>query len=179
MSREKSETRTKILETTWRLMENERAEVVHMKDIAKAAGISRQAVYLHFPSRAELLIATTIYMEEALGLEARIRRWQTATNGVELLDTFVEFWGNYLPEVYGVAKALIAVYETDAAAAEAWDGRVAEIRGGCQRSIEALATEGGLAPEWTIDSATDLLATMLSVENWEKLTRQRGWSTGE
>ncbi len=179
MSSEKPETRTRILETTWRLLEEQSAAAVHMKDIAKAVGISRQALYLHFASRAELLVATTIYMEEALGLDARIARWRTATNGIELLESYVEFWGNYLPEVYGVAKALIAVYASDAAAAEAWDGRLAEIRSGCQISIAALARDGLLAPAWSPATATDLFATLLSVEQWEKLTRRCGWSTPE
>jgi len=160
-------------------MEQQNAQDVHMKDIAKAAGVSRQAVYLHFASRAELLVATTIYMEEALNFEGRVQRWQEATSGVELLDSFVEFWGSILPDIYGVAKALIAVYDTDTAAAEAWNGRLGAIRQACHTSIKALAADGMLDDGWTIDTATDLFATILSVEQWEKLTGQCGWSTSE
>lgn len=160
-------------------MEQQNAQAVHMKDIAKAVGISRQAVYLHFASRADLLVATTIYMEEALGLNERIEQWRMATSGVELLETFVELLLNHLSQVYGVAKALIAVYETDEAAAEAWDGRLAAIRDGCHTTIKALAHDNMLAPEWTLDTATDLLVAMLSVENLETLTKKCGWSAEE
>ncbi len=55
MSSENIETRTRILDATVRMLEEQGGRGVRMGDIAKAAGISRQAVYLHFSSRAELL----------------------------------------------------------------------------------------------------------------------------
>lgn len=158
-------------------MEQQRGQGVRMSDIAADVGISRQAVYLHFTSRAELLAATTIYMEEALSMNRRLRRWEAATSGIERLDAYVEFWGNFVPEIYGVARALMADYETDTAAAKAWDGRMAALRDGCQVSITMLATDGMLATEWTREEAVDLFWMMLSVPNWEQLTQGCGWST--
>ena len=93
-----------------------RGQEVRMSDIAKAAGVSRQAVYLHFNSRTELMVATTHYIDQVRGLEERLQRYRSATDGVEILDEFVEFWGNYIREIYGIAKALLAVRETDEAA---------------------------------------------------------------
>ncbi|MBL4878008.1 MAG: helix-turn-helix transcriptional regulator, partial [Hyphomonas sp.] len=55
MSSENLETREKIMRATWKLLEESGGSGVRMSDIAKAAGISRQAVYLHFPTRADLL----------------------------------------------------------------------------------------------------------------------------
>ena len=37
------------------------------------------------------------------GLRERRRRFNAATSGVERLEAYVEFWGNYIPEVYGMA----------------------------------------------------------------------------
>ena len=65
---------------------------------------------------------------------------------------------------------------TDEAAAMAWKERMQAMRDGCRAAIEALEAEGGLAKEWKPETATDLLWTMLSVENWEQLTRTCGWS---
>ena len=48
MSSENLETREKIMRATWKLLEESGGSGVRMSDIAKAAGISRQAVYLHF-----------------------------------------------------------------------------------------------------------------------------------
>jgi AcrR family transcriptional regulator len=150
------QTRSKILEATRRLLEERRGRDVRMRDIADAAGISRQAVYDHFGSRAKLLVETTHYVDEVRGLEERRRRFREATGGVERLEAYVEFWGNYIPEVYGT-KALLAVRETDEAAAAAWDDRMGAVRESCRTTIEALHRDGLLAPEWSRDVAVDLM----------------------
>ena len=173
-------TRTRILATTWRLLvDGQRGQIARMGDIAKAAGLSRQALYLHFGSRTELLVATTRYGDEVLGLPERLRRYEAATAGVDVLDAFIEFWGRYIPEIYGIARALLAARETDEAAAAAWDDRMAAVRDGCRNAIEALERDGRLAPLWSRDTAIDLLWTMLSVRGWEQLTIERGWTTDE
>lgn len=179
MSSGELETRTRILEATRRLMEEQRGQGVRMRDIAEAAGVSRQAVYLHFGSRAKLLVATTHYVDEVRGLEERRRRFRAATTGVERLEAYVEFWGNYIPEVYGMARALLAARETDEAAAAAWDDRMGAVRESCRITIEALHRDGMLAPEWSRDEAVDLLWTMLSIRNWEQLTIECDWSTSQ
>jgi AcrR family transcriptional regulator len=179
MSSGELETRTRILEATRRLMEERRGRDVRMRDIADAASISRQAVYDHFGSRAKLLVATTHYVDEVRGLKERRRHFEVATTGVERLEAYVEFWGNYIPEVYGMAKALLAVRETDEAAAAAWDDRMSAVRNSCRRTIEALYRDEMLASEWSREEAVDLMWTMLSIRNWEQLTIECGWSTGQ
>ena len=176
MSSENSETRIRILKTTMQMLEERRGRGVRMADIAKQAGISRQAVYLHFASRAELLDATTKFLDERLELDSRLAPSRAARSGRERLALYVEFWGNYVPEIYGVAKALLLVMDTDEAAAAAWRDRMSAMRDGCRAAIDALYSEGTLASEWTRQSATDVLWTMLSVANWEHLTIECGWS---
>ncbi|MCA1707958.1 MAG: TetR/AcrR family transcriptional regulator [Actinobacteria bacterium] len=179
MSSDESETRTRILEAMWRLMVQRRGQGVRMRDVAEAAGVSRQAVYLHFGSRAELMVATARYGDEVRGLDERLRRYRAATAGVERLEAFVEFWGNYIPEIYGIARALLAARETDEAVAAAWDDRMGVVREGCRNIIEALHRDGTLVPGWPRDEAVDLLWTMLSIRNWESLTIESGWSTSQ
>lgn len=172
-------TRQRILATTWRLLvDGRRGQIARMGDIATAAGLSRQALYLHFGSRTELLVATTRYGDEVLGLPARLRAYDAAT-GVAKLDAFIDFWGHYLPEIYGIARALLAARETDEAAAAAWDDRMAAVRDGCRNAIEAVEGAGHLAPPWSREAAIDLLWAMLSVHGWEQLTIERGWTTEE
>lgn len=172
-------TRSRILEATWRLMEDRHSQGVRMSDVAKAARVSRQAVYLHFESRAELLVATARYVDEVRGLGERLRNYRAATSGVDKLETYVEFWGNYIPEVYGVAKELLAARETDKAAAAAWEDRMRAVHTSCRNIIEALDRDGMLAPDWSLEEATDLLWTVLSIRNWEHLTIERGWATDQ
>ena len=179
MSSKNSETRTRILEATIRVLEQEGGHAVRMGDIAKAAGISRQAVYLHFASRTELLIAATLYLDELLDVDARLAPSRAAKAGVERLRLYIEVWGNYIPEIYGVGKALMVAQDTDEAAAAAWRDRMIAMKDGCRAAIDALHADGTLARGWTRPKATEALWTMLLVPNWENLTLECGWSTKE
>ena len=175
MSSDNSETRNRILNGAWKLLEANQGKDVRMTDIAKQAGISRQALYLHFSTRSEMKIATTRYIDEVKGVEARLVSSRSAKTGIERLDAFIDAWGNYIPEIYGVAKALLAMKDTDEAAALAWNDRMQAVRHGCEAAINALGGDGVLLPEHTPEQATDILWTMLSVRNWEQLTIECGW----
>ncbi len=177
VSSEIIETRIRILKATVRMLEEHSGRGVRMGDIAKETGISRQAVYLHFASRADLLVAATKYLDEVLEVDRRLAPSRAAKCGVERLALYIECWGNYVPEIYGVAKALLLAQDTDEAAAAAWQDRMLAMRDGCRAAIDALHSDGKLAPEWTPKRATDVLWTMLLVPNWENLTRECGWST--
>jgi len=160
-------------------MEEQPGHGVRMSDIAKAAGISRQALYLHFPARAELLIGTTRYVDEVLDVDARLEPVRTAATGIEHLDALIAFWGDHVPRIYGVARALMSMRDTDAAAASAWDERMDAVREGCRAAIEAVDRDGHLSDDWTVETATDMLWAMLSVRNWEQLTAECGWTADE
>ncbi len=176
MSSSQSETRERILRATWHLMEQRRGQGVRLEDVARAANVSRQAVYLHFSSRAELLIATAHYLDEQLGLRDRVQKALGANSGILLIDAYVEFWTNYLPEIYGLAKAFLTARETDDAAAAAWADRMHALYQGCRYVVRNVAREGMLAPPWTIEAAADFFWATLALETWEHLTIERGWS---
>ncbi len=175
MSSERPGTRIRILKAALHLLEVSQGTGVRMSDIAKRAGISRQALYLHFSTRAELLIATTYYLDELKGSEERLAASRAAQTGIERLDAFIDAWGGYIPEIYGIAKALLAMKDTDEAAAKAWHERMQDMREGCEAAIGALNDDNRLLPAHSPDQATDILWTMLSVRNWEQLTIECGW----
>ena len=179
MSSENLDTRTRILEATARILKQQGGRGVRMGDIAKETGISRQAVYLHFPSRTDLLIETTKYTGDLLNVEERLAPSRAAATGLTRLRLYIEFWGNFLPEIYPVAKALMMAQDTDEAAAAAWQDRMVAMKDGCRAAIEALQADGQLADGWTRPKAIDALWTMLLVPNWENLTMECGWSRRE
>ena len=179
MSSDNTETRERILETTVRLLEQQGGRGVRMSDIAKETGISRQAVYLHFASRADLLIAAVLYKGDQLDVKGRLAPSRAASSGTERLALYIEMWGNFIPELYGVAKALMDAQNSDDAAAAAWRDRMVAMRDGCRAAVEAIEADGDLAACWTRDAAIDALWTMLLVPNWENLTRECGWSRDE
>ncbi len=151
-----------------------RGKGVRVGDIAKRAGITRQALYLHFGTRSELLIAATLYLDELNNTEERLLASRTAKTGLGRLDAYIEAWGSYIPVIHGAARALMTMQDTDEAAAQAWNGRMQAMKHGCQAAVDALNDDGLLSLD--ADEATDILWTMLSVRNWEQLRMECGWS---
>ena len=179
MSRKESDTRSKILLATQHAMEADPARAPSMGQIAKAAGISRQALYLHFPSRAELFIETTRDLDRRLGVEDKLRPVVEAKSGSERLAAFIAVWAAHLPRIHGVVTALMRLKDSDEAAAAAWQNRMQAIRASCQRTVEMLHADGKLNSQLTPQAATDLLWMLMSVENWERLTQDCGWSQAD
>ena len=176
MSSPEPDTRTRILQAAWALLEQSDGQGVRMSDIAKAAGVSRQALYLHFPTRAELLVETTRYLDVVKNVDDRLAPTRGATRGVDRLDKYIEAWGNYIPEIYAGAKALMAMQDTDEAAALAWADRMRGVREGCAAAVAALVQDGTLTPDHSETEATDILCVLLSVRAWEQFTRDCGWT---
>ncbi len=176
MSRKKLETRERILRTAWKLLESGSGSQVRMSDIAEAAGITRQALYLHFPKRADLLVATTKYLDQVKNVDDRLAASRAAKTGIERLDAFIDAWAGHIPDIYGIAKALLAMQHTDTDARLAWRDRMQAVREGCEAAVVALERDNRLLPNMSVETATDVLAMLLSVRNWEQLTIDSGWS---
>lgn len=171
------DTRERILKTALELLEQ--GGSLRMSDIARQAGVSRQALYLHFRSRAELLVEATRYQDLLFDSDARLAPSRAAATGVERLDAFVSAWGAYLPRIGNAARTLLYLRETDDEARAAWDQRMQDMREGCEAAVLALARDGDLAPGLTPEQATDLLWTILSFRTWEHLTAECGWTEAQ
>lgn len=176
MSSHETDTRTRILQATWELMESNPGKSLSMSQIAKASGISRQALYLHFESRTELLIATTHYVDDVKELDIRLQKLEFAKSGEEKLKVCVEVWGNYIPEIYSVSKALMMTKDNDEAAAAAWTDIMGCLTNVCVQIINVLKKEQKLSSHWNAKDATDFFQTIISIQNWEELTSECGWS---
>ena len=175
MSSKINPTRNRILQSTLNLLEEGGGSAVRMSDIAKATKISRQALYLHYPNRAELLVAATRYLDEVHDIESKLSESRAAKTGIERLSAWVEVWGNYIPTVYGVSKALLAIKDSDEAML-AWNDRMEAVRHGCAAAVSALQEDGNLVAGMSEAEATDFLWTLLSIRNWEMLRKDCGWT---
>lgn len=176
MSSELSETKIRILTESLQLLTSSGGKDVRMSDIAKAAGVSRQAIYLNFQSRTELMVATVQYGDQVNDAASQVKPWNAAS-GAEKLDAWIDFWGNYLPQIFGVAKALMIARETDDAAAAAWQDRMSGVHRSCQKTIQSVADAKLLAEPWKVKPAAEVLWVLLSVANYEQLTVERKWTT--
>jgi AcrR family transcriptional regulator len=125
-----------------------------MAQVAEKAGLSRQAVYLHFPGRDALLAALQARQPPAPDFEA-------APSARAALALLVAAQASADP-------ALAALDETpDAAAA-----RLAR----CRAVALRFQAEGALAPQLSLDAAADLLWSLTGPRLWDELTTGRGWS---
>lgn len=147
-----------------------------MSDIARDAGVSRQALYLHFGSRTGLLLATVQYVDDQEGFRSRSRAACTASRADEALDAFITFWAGYVASIHGLAKALLAARQDDEAAAAAWEDRMGGLRRICRLLASRLKEEELLSDAWSVEAATDFLWTMFSIQTWENLRVECRWS---
>jgi hypothetical protein len=92
------------------------------------------------------------------------------------LAAWVDTPGNYIPKIYGVAKALSAVKDGDEEVMVAWNERMLAVRHGCAAAIAMLIAHGKLMDGLTETEATDILWMLVSVQNWEQLRHECGWS---
>ena len=108
MSRGKT-SKQAILEGTLAALESGEVDAFNMGKVASRAGISRQALYLHFASRSELAIETARYGDERYGIESELAPVLAATTGTELLDAFARFVTRYNPKIYPIVRAADAL----------------------------------------------------------------------
>lgn len=150
-----------------------------MAEVARAAGVSRQAVYLHFKSRAGLLLAVVRHMDERDGIRERCELALDHPDPVRALEEFVLAWLHYAATIHPVASALLASRHDDPDAMGAWNDRMDELRAGFRHATRRLAAAGRLRAGLDPAAAADLAWAMTSVPVWEQLTVDRGWAATE
>ena len=171
-----NETRVSILDAARRLVTEPERRSVSMAEIASAAGISRQAVYLHFESRTQILVALVHHIDEVHGFADMLHKCERAADARAVLSDFIGAWAGYVAHITDVARAMRAASATDNDAALAWRDRMRAFTGVCAGFVARLEAEGELASEWSASDAADFLATLLSIGNWQELIEERGWS---
>ena len=169
------DTRRRILEATWELIE-ERGASIRLVDAADRAGVSRQTVYLHFGDRAGLLLALVEHMPETLGFQELLAHVFDAPTGAEMLQRAVEVHSTYSAKIDSVAQVLEAAQYRDKALGAAWRDRMDRSRVAHRAIIQRIADEGQLADGWTVDTAGDLFYTVTMQGPWRELTRELGWT---
>ncbi len=86
-----SPTRERILEATAELLSTRSPADVRMADVAAAAGVSRQALYLHFRNRTDLLVEAARFMDARAGLDEALAPVLAAESGRQALARLATF----------------------------------------------------------------------------------------
>ena len=178
MSSRKDQTRRAILDAAWRLLDERPPDSVRLQDIAAAANVSRQAVYLHFGSRGGVLVALIGYTDEVLGLAALLDEVAAQPTALARLERTLQVTARYASRIHELAIAFSRAQDDDDVR-EAFQDRMDLRRAGLREVITELAEEGRLDGAWTIEHAVDLLWSLGTPESYELLVVQRGWSVDD
>lgn len=170
-------TRAAVLDAAWQLLEEGGAGQATMGAVAERAGVSRRALYLHFASRGELLLALHDHVDTELDLAASIDPVVAAPDAVTALEEFAAHLARYHPRILAIDLAVLRVRDDDPDVAVLVE-RGMQVWHECCRSLaQRLADEGRLAEPWTVDTAADLIWSFMFPETLGRLTVERGWST--
>ena len=164
-----SSTRERILDAARQLLETQGDAAATMSAIARAAGISRQALYLHFADRTELLQALVAHVDDREQLQAGIAAVQAAGDAAGQIRAWahMQTWRN--PKIAAIARALDSARHTDPSAAAAWRDPASNRLRGALSIIQRLRGERRLHPSWTTAEAAALLAQLTSFHVWDNL----------
>ena len=169
-------TRRRILDAALDLITRHGGADVSLADVARAAHVSRQALYLHFADRSALFVALVRHADERRALPAAIQRVADAPTGVAAVREMVALQARMNPEIWPLARMLDAVRRQDEAAERSWQDRLQSRLTGCRRIVGRLAREGTLRRGLTPAVAADLLWALTSLRTWEDFVLQRRWS---
>jgi AcrR family transcriptional regulator len=172
------ETTDTILEAAWRRILEEGRVDVPLSEIARAAGVTRQSVYLAFGNRAGLLVAMARRADSRSTHSRRMAEIAVGPgNDVRTFLAFTEAWLDHLPEIFPIGRLLGAAAATDADAAQVFaDRMVAGLHGKFAKIAARLAAADQLPPGLSPEKAADLAWSFTHLDTWRQLVVERGWS---
>jgi AcrR family transcriptional regulator len=173
-------TRTAVLDATWSLMAETKRLDVSLSEIAAAAGVSRQTIYIAFGDRAGLLMAMVQHKDRQ---SDHVMRLGQVSNAAKVTPAdfrrYLEVWFDYLALIYPVAILLDATSVTDKDVAAAWDDRMkGALLAGLKRIFASLAKSRHLAPGWKPDQGAELVWSLIHPTAYRQLLGC-GWSIAE
>ncbi len=167
-------TRSDLLDAAWDLVSEQGADVSVSK-IAKAVGISRQTVYLHFGTRGGLLVALVRRADDRFEIREQFEAALNLECPTDRLSMTLKAWLEFVPRIYPVAKDLIRLRETDPEAAAAWADRMEELREWLLDLMRSIERDGALKEGWSSQEASEFFWAHTSVQVWGLLKYDCGW----
>ena len=173
----RSQTRTRILEAARAIFEELGYYDAGLGAVAKKAGVSRQAIYLHFPSKAELLTALHLHIFATDVVPAVERHPITdAVSALDALDAMIAVDVDVVSKVWRIHEALQMARrqhpEVEATLRPREEERYRELLDLGRR----LKREGALPPNIRAGMFADMLWGLMSVGTYRSLVIERGWS---
>lgn len=179
MSSGDPDTRRRVLEAARDLLQSSPGASISMGQVAERAGVSRQALYLHFADRTQLFLEVSRLADSTLRTPERQRRIDQAPNAREAFRQAIALQAWLKPRLRGVATALDVLRRSDAAADAAWKEREHARLQRCEDVVRRLHDEDELAPTWDVPTAARCFWAITSQRVWDDLVEDQGWSTAK
>ncbi len=177
MSSGRPETRTQILEAARAVFEELGYYDAGLGLVAKRAGVSRQAIYLHFASKAELLTALHLHIF-ATDVAPALERHPTpdTMSALDALDAMIAVDVEVVSKVWRIHEALQIARRQHPEVEETLRPREEDRYGELLAVGRRLNRERLLPPNMRAAKLADLLWGLLGVGTYRSLVVERGWS---
>jgi len=177
MSSGRPDTRIAILNAARALFEEQGYHGAGLEAVAKRAGVSRQAIYLHFASKADLLTAlhARIYETDVVPALDRYPVW-TASTALEGLDALIAVDAEVASKVWRIHEALVVARRHHDEVDETLRPREAERYSELERLGRWLRKEGDLPTHMRVGTFADIMWGLTSLGTFHNLVIERGWS---
>jgi AcrR family transcriptional regulator len=171
-------TRERLPDAAWAEATERGVDLLTLARVAARAGVSRQAVYLHFGNRSTLLVEMARRIDYSSGFRQRLRAARKHPPRTAFRRVLEE-WYAYLPLILPVHRALEAAALVGGEGAAAYADRMQDWRDGLRISAAALAESGELASRWTVDAATDWVWAAVHPTTYHHLVNDCDWDSTE
>jgi AcrR family transcriptional regulator len=145
--------------------------------IARMAGVSRQAIYLHFSSKADLLTALHLHIFDTDVVPILDRHPITdGMTGLDALDATVAVDCEVASKVWRIHEALTVARRQFPEVEETLRPREKERYDELLNLGSRLKREGALPPHLGVGMFADMLWGLLNIGTYQNLVNERSWS---
>ena len=147
--------------------------------IAKQAGVSRQMLYTHFPTRGALLVGFADRERSRAQADQHNQAVFTAPTARDALDALVDVHLAITPRIMNAVRLVEHARASDPAVDEAFTARPTGRRQLVRHVMTRLHAERLLSPTWSVDTATDLVDNLIGATLTHELMKVRRWTADE
>jgi AcrR family transcriptional regulator len=171
------QTRTLILEAARGMFEEHGYYGAGLGAVAKKAGVSRQAIYLHFQSKAELLTALHLHIF-ATDVAPVLERHPITdeTTGLDVLDATIAVDAEVAAKVWRIHEALTMARRQHPEVEATLRPRENERYDDLLDLGRRLERDGALPPQIPVGTFADMLWGLLNIGTYKNLVIERSWS---
>lgn len=171
-------TRERVLDAAREITREKGEMAATMSAVAAKAGISRQALYLHFADRVQLLHALSDHIDRQLGVGDWMIEIENLPSVTDMLRNLALMRCKRSVEFAFLIRSIDTDRFRNDSAATAWKKRHYGNIDWMERVVvERLRQEGRLHPSWLSRDAAAFLVALYSMRNWDDLTQTFGWSS--